>query len=424
MKIFKRMSVRTKVYGFIGLILLLAAGGYFLGQRFNLLGRTSQAHPGAGSGSGKADDPAVVPVELAEVIRGEIASYVTGTANLRALREVDIAAQTEGVTKQVLVEEGDFVKEGQVLCLLDDAQLRIRRESAEQRLSQAKIQLEKARIRHEKTKTQIRNSREDLGRLEKLYADKLVSEREIAQVKYKIDELQHDERVSASEISEITHRVDELESEIEQINLELSRTQIKAPFSGYIVQRMVDLGQTVRNLQAVFKLADFSPLYADVHLSEREAQQVRPGQTATIRLGVNEAIQVSGRVARLSPVVDQATGTVKATVEVNRAGGEFKPGAFVRVGIQTDKHGDAVLIPKRAVVEQDGEKFVFVVEGDTAKRTKVNLGYENGGQVEVLNGVSIKQQVVVAGQGALKDGSKVKVMHTRSQHDSPLRVAL
>jgi RND family efflux transporter MFP subunit len=291
-------------------------------------------------------------------------------------------------------------------------------------LAQAKLQLEKAHIRQDKAAVQIRNTRDELTRYQKLYEQKLVSEREVAQIKYRLDELEHDERVSSSEERELTHRVDELEAEIEQVNLELSRTQVKAPFSGHIIQRLVELGRTVRNQEAMFKLGDFSPLYADVHLPEGDARQVRPGQPATISLGIDESMQVPGRVARINPVVDQSTGTVKVTVETHKAGGAFKPGAFVRVGIQTDTRANTVLIPKRAVLEEDGEKYVYIASGETAKRTKVTLGYETDGKVEVRQGLSVGQQVVVAGQGALKEGSKIKIVQTQNRREANVPAAL
>jgi len=402
------MGLRFKVYGFLVILALLAVGGYF-GYHFKF--RTAQA-------SNKAVEPAkkpgqdAVPVELVKAVSGQISSYLVSTTNLRALRDIDIASQTEGIVKSVDVEEGDFAKPGQILCSLDDTQLKIRLETAEQRLAQARLQLEKGRVRQEKTESQIKNGREDLQRYQRLYDDKLVSERDVALLRYKIEELEHDQRVSNSETRELTHRVDELQAEIAQVNLEISRTQIRAPFGGYITERSVNLGQIVRSLQAVFKLSDFSPLFADVHLAEAEAGQVKPGQAAIIRLGTDLSDQVPAHVARLSPVVEQSSGTVKVTVEMKEARGGFKPGAFVRVEIKTDTKQNAVLIPKKAVVEEDGQHFVFVADKESASRVKVSLGYQREDQVEVLGGLKVGQQVVVAGQGALKKGSKIRVIQS------------
>jgi RND family efflux transporter MFP subunit len=407
MGMFNRMSVRMRVYSFLALIALLATGGYFINKRFN----PSQANANpAQQEQAKQNEENIIPVELAAATQGEISSYLAATANLRALREVDVATQVDGIVQRVLVEEGAYVQTGQVLCALDDTQLKIQLQTAQQRLAQVKLQWEKSRIRQDKATVQIKNTKEELTRYQKLYDEKLVSEREVAQLKYRLDELEHDERVSGGDERELTHRVDELTAEIEQVNLQLSKTQVKAPFSGFLIQRMVEPGRAVRTLEPLFKLGDFSPLYADVHLSEGEARGVHPGQPATINLGVDQSIKTPGRVARISPVVDQATGTVKVTVEARHTGGGFKPGAFVHVGIQTDTRSNTVLIPKRALLEEDGEKFVYVTDGDKAKRVKVTLGYETNGQVEVRQGVAAGQQIVVAGQGALKEGSKIKIV--------------
>jgi membrane fusion protein (multidrug efflux system) len=408
----KKLSTRTKVYLFLGFCAILVIGVVVL----NSTSKTAAANSKTDPAKAKNDGKDIVPVELAAVKRGEMSSFVTASTNLRAQREVDVVSQTEGIARQLVVEEGDFVQAGAVLCVLDDTQLQIRLQSARQKLAQARLQSEKANIQQEKTVVQIANQQEELNRYQELYQNQLVSERDVAQIRYRLAELEHDARVSVSQSRELTHRVAELEAELEQVSLEISRCHIKAPFSGYIVQRQVELGRTVRNLEPLFKLSAFSPLYADVFLSESEARAVVSGQAASIRLGVDDTARAEGRVARVSPVVDQASGTVKVTVEQRQAEKGFKPGAFVMVQIQTARRSDALLIPKRALLDEDGEKYVFVVRGDTAHRMPVRLGSETDGQVEVRQGLQEDQQVVVAGQGGLKDGGKIKIVQAKGKN--------
>ncbi len=404
----RKLSLRKKVYAFIALVVVLAVGGHFGYQYF--LGESSVEANDDDSTSDPKKEEEAIPVELADATVGRISSFLTATANLRPLRDVEIVSQTEGLVWQVRAEEGEFVREGFALCKLDDRQLQIQLQSANQKLSQAELQLEKSRVRRDKAAAQIRNNRDELDRYEKLYEEKLVSEREVAQLRYRLDELEHDELVSSHEIRELDYRVDELESEIAEVKLQLAQAVVRAPFSGIITERLVEKGQTVKRLDQLFKLSSFSTLFADVYLSEREARMVRKGQSAKVALGVDESSSLAGEVARISPVVDQNTGTVKITVELDNEGASFKPGAFVRVQIETDTRHDSLLIPKRALVEQDGSHFVFVADDDAARRTEVKLGYENGGQAEVLEGLAAGERIVVAGQGTLKDGSKIKVV--------------
>jgi RND family efflux transporter MFP subunit len=399
------MNTRVKVYAFLALLAVVGAGGYFAVRQF-AGGAIAQANI-AGPQTKKAAGDEAVPVELAAAVEGPISAFVSSTANLKALRDVDLLSRAEGVVSQVLAEEGDRVEKGQVLVRLDDRQVRIRLESTEQKLEQAKLQHDKARIRQEKAATQIGNTQAEIDRSQKAFAEGLVSQKEVDDLRYKLSELQHDQRVAASEQKEFGHRVEELQAELEQVRYDLAQTQAVAPFAGYITERTVELGQTVRNLDSLFRLGAFSPLQAEVHLSERDARRVRPGQGATVLLGSGDE-QAQATVRRLSPVVDDATGTVKVTVELQPPSALFKPGAFVRVGIETDAREKAVLVPKRALLQQDGKSYVFVAQGEKAQRRDVALGYETEGAVEITNGVSPGEKVVVAGQGNLKEGSEIR----------------
>ena len=404
------MNLRAKVYGLIGFVLLAGASVYVWRAKPAWLPGIAAAK--AASTSKEAENKGqkdAIPVELATARSGEISSFVTATANLRALRDVAVATQAEGIVQTVRAEEGDAVKEGQLLCQLDDTQHRIRLELAKEKLAQAGLQMEKAAIRDQKAKAQMGHAQAEVTRYERAFKEGLVSDKELATYKYRLEELLHDQKVSSSETKELQHRVAELEAEIAQSNLEISRTQIRAPFSGQITQRMVNIGQRVRAMEALFNIGAFAPLQADVHLSERDTRLVRPNQTAIIRLGSDETATVQGKVERISPIVDQSSGTIKVTVALQPAPG-FRPGSFVRVDIRTDTKSTAILIPKRAVIEEDGQSYVYIASGDSAKRTKVELGYSSDGMIEIRKGVNAGQKIVVAGQGAIKEGSKIKVI--------------
>ncbi len=402
--------MRKKVYGFLAVVGLIIALAAFAGDYFSA-GSDASADSDQEQSQDKKDEEAAIPVRLAQVEKGDISAFLSATANLRPFREVEVVNRIDGRVIRLLVEEGAFVQAEQMLAKLDDTELQIRLQTAQKQLAQARLQLEKASIRREKARAQIENTREEYQRYKQLYDEKLVSEREVAQLGYQVEELEHDERITDSETRELHHRVDELSSEIEQVRLQISQTEVTAPFAGRITQRSIETGQTVRALEPLFSLADFTPLQTDVFLSEREALQVRPGQQANVVLGVDEEVRMAGRVARISPVVDQATGTVKITVEVNAAAGSaFKPGAFVSIEIRTDTRTDTLLIPKRAVLEEDGQEYVFVSQGEKARRVPVKLGYSSPGQVEILEGLSQGDQVVIAGQGGLKDKAKIQVI--------------
>ena len=402
------MSLRLKVYGLLVFVALLGGGFYVYKTKPAWLGVSVAQAKDADKGKDDKQKEAT-PVELAVAKRSEISAFLSSTANLRALREVTVATLAEGIVQKVLAEEGDFVKEGQILASLDDQPVRIRLRLAEEKLAQAKLQMEKAAIRQQKAKAQIGHTQAEFERYEKARKEGLVSDKEVATYRYKLEELVHDEKSAVSESKEFEHKVAELEAEIAQSKLDLARTEVRAPFAGFITTRTVNVGQRLRPMDALFNLGSFAPLYADVHLSEKDTRSVRSGQPALVRLGSDDAATVHARVERISPIVDQSSGTVKVTVAMDPQPG-FRPGSFVRVEIRTDTKPDAIVIPKRALIEEDGANYVFVASNDTAKRTKVELGYEREGLVEIRKGVEPGQNVVVAGQGALKEGGKIKVL--------------
>ena len=395
--------MRTWVYLFIGLLVAVGLGLTYFSNNFAFDIRPKDAAAATPDGQAKAEEP--TPVRTVAATRGTVDAAVSATANLRALRNVTILSRSEGVVQRVAVEEGEFVRSGQLLCQLDDRELQVDLELARQRLAQTRVQLESAQIIREKLQSQVAAKSSELKRNEEALAEGLVSDTDVALVRNQLAEFTHDERSQEASVRENKFRVEELEAEIEKVELQIAHAKVTAPFTGTIVKRSIDLGQSVRASDELFNLAAFSPLYADVFLSEADSRAVKPGQVASITLDISQAA-VAGRIVRVSPVVDGETGTVKVTAEIQSPTAQFRPGAFVRVSIKTDTVQDAVLIPKSAVIERDGETFVFVTDKDIAHRKTVQLGYADGASVEVRAGVGQGEMVVVAGQGSLEEGEK------------------
>lgn len=401
------MTTRGKTYASLLAVVALTTGG-FAAKGWLSNGNSDGSEQSGAEESALAD---AVPVSTEVAIRGPISHLLGSTANLRARREVAVAAQAAGIVISVRAEEGDYVKAGQVLCAIDDRDLQIDLELARQRLAQTKIQIESAVIRAEQTRTRLRNKRTELERNEEALREGLLAESEVAVQRHEIDDLEHEIQAVESTVRENRHRQDELESEIRKVELQISRTAITAPFAGRITERTVELGQSIRSAEKLYTLGAFTPLYADVYLPENDSRSVRAGQKAALRLGSASGERAEGAVERVSPVVDDETGTVKVTVRFKPPNPAFRPGAFVRVEIETHTLEDAILIPKQSVIEEDGQTYVVLVGNDsTAQRTAVELGYRDETAIQVTSGLDAGAVVVTAGQGKLKDGDKTRVV--------------
>ena len=361
-----------------GAAVLLVAAGVFFATGRDANGEEA-ADDQAADGEGD-EEKAPVPVEVETVLTGDVSSYLTSTANLVAESEVMVLAEVEGKVARVAIEEGQNVAAGQLLALLDRGD--------------AEIALEKARVREENAESVHQRGLE-------LAKDQLISREDL-------DKREMDARIARQERAEAEWR--------------LAKTEIRAPIGGRLSLRTTQLGQRVRPGDEMFQITDFDPLVARIYLPEKDVLGLGPGQPVELSLNADGEVTFGGAIRQISPIVDTATGTVKVTIEATRPPAAVRPGSFVTARIVRERHEGAVVLPKDAVVRELKEAHVFVAEGEagalTATRRVVTLGLEENGHVEVLSGVAPGERLVVAGQGALKDGSRIRLLDEPAPDES------
>ncbi len=311
---------------------------------------------------------AAIPVEVANAAKGDIAAYFTGTATLEAEAEAVVVAKVAGVVQNILVEEGFSVRRGQVL---------------------ARLEQERPALQAAQAEANLRKLENDYRRNEELFSKNLIS----AEI-HQRSKFEYESQKAAYEMAK----------------LELDYTSIRAPIDGVVSQRLIKAGNMMVANAPTFRVTDFDPLLAVLHVPEREMGKLRVGQPATLMVDAIAGAEFSGRVARISPVVDASTGTIKVTVEVRDALQRLKPGMFGRINIVYDVHTNATLVPKDAVLSEDSESAIFVVQDSMAFRKVVKTGYINGARVEILEGLQPGQTIVTTGHGSLKDSAKVEVI--------------
>lgn len=325
-----------------------------------------------GAGDGKEaeeDETPPVPVETAATSRGAIAAVYSGTTALESEQEANVLAKVAGEVIELRVEEGDRVTAGQVLAVLDGDRLRLERQ----------------------------RSQAELRRLEQEYQRNI--------------ELHEKGLVSAGAFENLKYELEALKAAHDLATLELGYTEIRAPIDGVISQRFIKVGNTLAINAPTFHLSDLDPLLAYLHVPEREYRRLEPGQQAIVEVDALAGRRFPAQVERISPTVDPATGTFKVTVEVDDADQQLKPGMFARLSIVYDTHPDALLIPRVALIDDDTSTAVFVVEENVARRTTVRTGFVDGGKIEVLEGLSGGDEVVVIGQNGLRDGARVDIVN-------------
>lgn len=390
----KKPSRKTSLIAFIAAVVVAAGLAFVVKTRMGVTNSASadstvaaDSTQAADAGDKKQDDKkdkkkkkkgekedAPVPVEVILVAPRAISTYYQTTATLEPEKRVDILTKISGEVRQILVEEGDLVKGGALLCRLNDAEL--------------KVALDEARINRDQQKL-------ELERVETMRSQSLISDKEYQQFKYQ------------AELAE---------NRYESARVKFEYSQIRAPFSGVVTQRLVDPGENIPLGAKLFMMADTEPLLLSMYLPEAEARLVHRGQKVDIRPDTDTEVHFGGEILRVAPEVDQRTGTVKVTAQT-RAGGV--PGSFVRVRILMDTHDNVLAIPRRSIVSDAGDRFVFIAAADTVRKVQVDVGYEDETHAEVTHGLSNGDTVVTAGVGGIRDGTKVKVVRPDDDATAP-----
>jgi RND family efflux transporter MFP subunit len=312
-----------------------------------------------------------VPVEVVKAQRQPIAQYFETQGTLEAEQEVDLVARMAGPIVEMKTEEGQRVRQGDLLARMDDRELQ-----AQLKVSQ--VRLDETRQSYERSKA--------------LLASGLTSQETVDQALANYQSAQGD---------------------LERLKVQVQYAEIRAPFSGLVVERYVKFAQHVTNNERLFRLSDFDPLLCPIQVPEKELPRLRPGQPAKLQVESWPDESFAARVLRVSPVVDAESGTVKVTLEV--AGqGKLRPGMFASAYLEMESKPAALVIPKQALALDSLEDTVFVARDGVAERRTLRLGFRSQDLLEVLEGLSEGESVVVVGQDGLSAGTPVEIRAGRT----------
>jgi membrane fusion protein (multidrug efflux system) len=362
-------------------------------------GLSSGCNKEGAAAAAKTPNVDAVPVEVAAAARKAINASYSGTAALITDHEAQVTSKTSGVLKKLLVEEGMTVHEGQLLAELDDS-------AAIASVAQAEALMHKADATFAYAEQSIKKS--------------LIPKRDYDQANFDM----------------LSQR-----AAYQTAKLQLTYTRIVAPVSGVIAERSVKLGNLIQINQNLFRIVGMDALQAVLNVPERQLGILKPGQIVELQADALGERKFPGSILRVAPVVDAASGTFRVTCEF-RGQSDLKPGMFGRIEIVYDHRADALIVPRAAVIEEDGETAVFVVDKApppapskdekkadakpdakatvavdkfVAHRKLVKVGYSEGDKVEIRDGIDDGAQVITVGRNAVRDGTAVQVLNSAAK---------
>ena len=379
-------------------------------------------------------------VRTTPIVQREMVRTISTTTTLESENEIEIFPRVSGIVEEVLAEEGDRVAAGEVLAVLDDREAQAALDDAEVALQEAndaegrlELAVREAFERAQSSKLAWEQSIREVERNEKaallseVELDKLRLSRDTNERNYEGAKLGHEGAQSDLENQATTIARAQLAVEKEQ--LDLSYTRITAHFDGVIAQRAVKVGDTAASARAAFTLTDPDNLRAVVYRPQRELPFFQAARHPEASAGIADEIEIRiyadalpgeeyhGLIRFLSPTIDPDSGSFRLTIglEQPRAGSNrprLLPGMLVRLEIVTERHPDALVVPKRAV-RREGEKHsVFVVREGRVAQIEVREGFSDNEFMEVHpadeDALRLGELVVVVGNRDLEDGSEVR----------------
>ena len=338
------------------------------------------------------------------------ASVLDATGYVTARREATVSAQITGTLIEVLIEEGEHVKVGQVLARLDDTAQRAS-------LAQAQAQLHSAESLLAQYEAQLAQSQRDLKRAEDLLERKLVSAQAVEQARTQVD-------AQTAQVQAQRRQIELTAASVRSARVQLEYCTVHAPFSGVVIAKAAQVGEIVSPFSAgggytrtgIGTIVDMDSLEIEVDVNEAYINRVQPGQAVASVLNAYPDWTIPSHVIAIIPTADRSKATVKVRIALEVKDPRIVPDMGVRVSFLEEKKAAAaptqpavrgVLVPAAALRLDGAEQVVFVLKGHKAQRRAVTLGGASGESRLVLLGVSPGEAVIIDAPAGLRDDMPV-----------------
>lgn len=358
-------------------------------------GRGGQPGGGGFGGPGGGGGQRVpMTVELGTLKRGKVAAYLTVVGNLIGQQTIDIAPRTGGRLLSVNVQLGDRVRRGQTLAKVED------REIVEQvRQAEASEEVSKATIRQREADLKVAELNFD--RSKNLYTRQLLA-------KQALDDAESRYMAAVAQFDLSKAQLNQNEARLQELRINLQNTSVISPVDGFVGKRNVDPGAMVNTNTPIASVVEISRLRLVVNVVEKDLRMVSVGDPAVVEVDAYPGDKFTGKIARVSPVLDPATRTAAMEVEIPNPDFKLKPGMYARINLTVEEHENALVVPKTAVVDYANSRGVWVPnENDRATFVPLKLGIESPDLFEVLDGMKEGAKFVNTGATAVRNNDQL-----------------
>jgi RND family efflux transporter MFP subunit len=343
-------------------------------------------------------------VSAATVDYGPVSEAVTLVGSLRAQEQVEVNPRIGGRVDVVNVELGDAVRAGDLIAQLDDEELV---QQLQQSAAALEVQLAVVRQRE----LELRNQEVNLQRARGLHESGLMSSEELEQSQTRYDVAQAQLNLA---------RAQKVQSEAGQRELQIRHDQmtITAPMDGFVGRRFVDPGAQVNASTPIVILVNLETLELVAAVPEREVAKVIEGAEGNVYVDALPGEVFTGRVARISPLLDPQTRTAQIEVVVPNTDSRLRAEMFARVELSLGSNREALRVPRVALIVRGEASGVYLIREETAHFTEIRTGLTEADWIEITEGLQAGDQVATMGANLLRDGDPVRVIGATSEDKS------
>ncbi len=377
-----------------------------------------------------------IEVDVFEVKSGPIEEYVTAVSagTVKSRRESVLSAEVGGRVSEVGAAEGDMKKKGDLLAVLSDPELDRQVEgaqadflSAQEGLRQAEARLDEAERKYRAESARAANNlkkiRDDQQRAGALFRGGFISKSEMEQADMLLANAEEESRIAAAgesavraigrEMESIRARMESAKAKAASLVNRRSKLRITAPYGGVVTKKTVEVGETKAPGAPLFVLADPGDIFIEAPIDESESAKIKVGQKAKLYPDAYLGETFTGQVSEIKPTVEVSKEVSRANTIRVLASSPPKPlrlGMSVDVEVRTGGKDNVMLAPSSAVMEREGQKFVYVVRDGKVTRKNVTSGISNWERTEILSGISQGDAVVTSLEiKNLNPGSRVGI---------------
>jgi len=352
-----------------------------------------------------------IAVEVTPIVKTSISEVGVFTGTLLPDSQFTVAPKISAKLEKIMVDIGDRVTRGQLVAVLDD-------DEYVQQVDQARAELDVARANIEENRSALDLAQREFERAKALREKKIVSVAELdaAEAQYKAARAK--QKVAVAQVAQ-------KDAELKTAQVRLGYTRIRAAWenghaSRVVGERFVDEGAMLTANAPIASIIDIHVLKAVIHVIERDYPRMKPGQAALVTTDAYPGKTFKGVISRIAPLLKEAARQARVEIEIPNPGELLKPGMFVRVKIEFDRHDHATVVPVNALTKHGGEWGVFIVDEKAmqARLVPVKIGIRSGDLVEILD-PAVSGIVVIVGQHLLEDGSAVTLPAEKEDSSAP-----